>query len=258
MITSSGEEISRLVDMGEITGAAYPVSLQDFNASLSIAGLEATAPRVITVAPKKQIEVKGGSEQDLRYDEEREGDVRIEGIAAFRGTRLVGWLEDREALGFGWITGKHLKAYKVSEPAETSFSPNLTFYRIRHSKGGIKVNIHQGKPAFAVDVHVEADLRKYYSDTSSKFLGPEVISRLERKLVDSIRVDIQQALRKGQKELKTDIFGFGFALFRKNPDLWQDKYAKNWQQTFPNIPITLKVSARVTNTGTITNKLEVK
>jgi spore germination protein KC len=72
---------------------------------------------------------------------------------------------------------------------------------------------------------------------------------MERELSDSIRDDIEASLRKAQKELKTDIFGFGFSFYRKYPKLWHKEYEQKWEDIFPELPVTVHVDAKVINTG---------
>lgn len=258
MVASSSEEIYNLINIGGSIGSAYPVTIQRFTEMLAVPGIEATAPRVVTVSKIPQPDAKGGTEGNIRYDEEREGDHRVAGIAAFKGDKFIGWLDERESLGFGWITGKKVPGYKISEGSEKADTEEILFYRLSNSKGTIKVQIENDKPRFQVDVKVVADLRKYYSNNGSDFLAPKEVSIMEKKLSDSIRSDIKAALKRGQKELKSDIFGFGFALFREDTKLWRTEYEKKWDKIFPDIPITINVKAKIINTGTTNRKLELK
>lgn len=258
LVGSSAEEIYNLINISADTGAAFPVSIQEFTAMLAVGGLEAAAPRVITVSPIPQLNIKGGTDGNIRFDEEREGDRRVAGMAAFKGDKFVGWLDEKESLGLGWITGKNILAYKTSEVSEGADTENIFYYRLSNSKGKIKVQMDNGKPVFQVDVKVTADLRKYYSNKGSEYISPEEVSVMEKKLSDSIRSDIEAALMKGQKELKSDIFGFGFALFRKDPKLWQTEYEEKWKEVFPDIPINVNVDTKIINTGTNIRRLIIK
>lgn len=255
---TSSEELYNLINLATNTGAAYRVTVQDLTAMLAVPGIEATAPRVVTVSKIPHREAKGGVEGTIRYDEEREGDHRVAGVAAFKGDKFVGWLDEQASLGLGFITGKNLRAYKVSETSDQADPKDIIYYRLVQSKGNIKVHINKEKPDFQVDVKVVADLRKYYSNKGSGFLTPKEVKVMEKKLADSIRSDMEAALRRGQKELKSDIFGFGFALFRENPKLWRTKYEQKWSNVFPSIPVRINVAAKIINTGTNNRKLQLR
>lgn len=255
---STSEEIHSLIKIANSGGVAYVVSIQDFIRMLAIPGIEATAPRVITVSNTPKPEAKGGTEGNIKFDEERSGDHRVGGMAAFKGDKLVGWLNEKEALGFGWITGKKLRSYKVSEKSGKAGSEDILFYRISKSQGKIKVKLDNDQPDFQVNVKVVADLRKYYGNKGPDFLNPEEVTLMENKLSESIRSDIEAALMKGQKKLKSDIFGFGFSLFRKDWKLWRTEYEKKWDEIFPEMPVTINVQAKIINTGTNNRRLYLK
>ena len=138
MAGSSSEEIFNSIKISSSTGAAYTVSLQDFARMLAVPGLEATAPRLVTVSNTAKPEAIGGTEANIRYGEERQGKHRVAGIAAFKKDKLVGWLNEKEALGFGWLTGKNILAYKVSEKSGKPNPEEQLFYRISQSQGKIK------------------------------------------------------------------------------------------------------------------------
>lgn len=66
---------------------------------------------------------------------------------------------------------------------------------------------------------------------------------MENKLKKQIKKTISIA----QKE-KADIFGFGDALSRTNPDYWR-QHKKNWDNLFSDAKISMKVNVNVINSG---------
>jgi len=256
-LETSSKEIFNIINLSQLTGAAYPVSVHDLAQMMTIPGIEATVPRVITVSKKNKPDAKGGIEGNIKYDIEREGDHRVAGLAAFKGDKFAGWMDEKECLGFGWITGKKITTYKVSE--ESTDTENVLYFRVIKSKSKIKVQIDKDKPEFQVNVKVNADIRKYYSNQGSDdFLSIKEISDMEKKLSDSIRSDIEAALKRGQKELKSDIFGFGFALFRKDPKLWRTEFEGKWDDLYPDLSIKINVEAKIINTGTSNRKFKFR
>ena len=256
---ASSQQIFNLIELSKNTGATFPITLLNFTQMLAISGLEPTAPRIITTPTKQNMsEDKSSSAANVKSDERHEGDQRLEGIAVFKEDKLVGWLNAKESLGYGWISGKEITAYKTSEVSDEANTEDILYYRIRKSSRKIKAEIDNGKPIISVDVSVISDLRKYYTNKGSDFLTPQEISIMEKKLANSIRSDITASLMKGQKELKSDIYGFGFELFRKDPKLWQTEYKKKWESTFPNVPTNINVDVKIINTGTNIKKLDVK
>ena len=257
MMTSS-EFIADLLKNSKATGAAFPVTIHDVTEMLAIGGLEVTIPRVISTAQDSGKSETVGSLDNIRIDERYKGALRVSGMAAFKGDKFAGWLNEKETMGFGWITGKNMTAYKVSaEPTGTDPSEILYFHIIK-SGSKMKVKLVDGEPDISVTVSATADLRKYYSQMGSDYLAPGEVKMMEQVLADSIRSDIQAALTRGQGELQSDIFGFGFAFFRKYPGLWKSEYVKIWPAIYPDIPVHVTVKTTVINTGANIRKLIIK
>lgn len=258
LTAGSAQEIFNLTNLAEPSGAAYPVTVLNMAQMLAIPGLEATAPRVITTSNKQKPVPQGGTEENFKTDLERYGDQRVGGMAAFSGDKLVGWLNDKESMGFGWITGKKLQSYKVSAKSKDTNSEKVFYYRVQKSKGKIKVKIENGKPLLQVDVKVIGGLRKYYINKGAELFLPAQVKPIEKDFAQSIRSDIEAVLRASQKKLKTDIFGFGFALYRKDPKLWKTKYEGKWENIYPDLQVKINVDAKIINTGPINRRLDLK
>jgi spore germination protein KC len=256
--TPSSQFISSLVNNSKATGAAFPVTLHDASELLAISGWEVTIPRVISSAPEKTKLIAGGNADGVRIDEKYKGGFRISGMGAFKGNKFVGWLNEKETRGFGFITGKKMTAYKVSSKPAGTDPADILYFRLNKSGGKIKAKLVNDEPTISVDVSVTAELRKYYSGKGSDFLSPEENKMAEQVLANSIRSDIKAALTRGQSELKSDIFGFGFAFFRKNPGLWKSQYEKIWPDIYPDLPVQVTVKTKVINTGTNIRKFTIK
>lgn len=249
-VAPSGTQIYNLINFTKFTGTAYPVSIHNFTQLLAVPGVEATAPRVIVEYSKQQSDAEG--------DKKREGTQKVSGIAVFKRDRLVGWLDEKESAGFKWITGQDTRAYKESLISDDADTADIFYYRIKRSKSKIKVQMEDGQPVINVDVNVTAELRKYYSNKGSEIFSAEDISVMEKKLSDSIHADIEASLEKSRTELKSDIFGFGLAFFRKYPKLWQTEYERKWDNIYQNLDIYVNVNANVEDTSTNNRKFIIK
>ncbi len=254
----SSQLIFNLVNTSRLTGVAFPVTIHDVAEILAISGWEVTIPRIISTAPDASKSIVSGTQNNIRLDEKYKGGFRLAGMAAFKGDKFAGWLDEKETLGFGWITGKPVRSYQVSvKPAGTDPS-EVIYFRIAKSKSKIKPKLVDHEPMISVEVSVTSDVRKYFSGKGSDYLTPEELKHMEKLLTDSIRSDIKAALIRGQTELKSDIFGFGFAFFREYPHEWQNEYEKMWTQIYSDVPVEVKVKAKIVNTGSNIRKFVVK
>ena len=105
---------------------------------------------------------------------------------------------------------------------------------------------------------VSSDVRKLAAGDGGGFILGEETAALEKKLADSIRADMEAALRRCRDEYRSDVFGFGFAVFRKDNRLWTASLEKQWDTLFPELKVTLDVRAKIINTGTNIRKFIIK
>ncbi|MPM05330.1 Spore germination protein B3 [bioreactor metagenome] len=252
--TSVGKNIYELIDCANQSGAAYPVSIEDFAEKVATTGTQPVAPRV-TVFITKQLENENPDEskedeKPVKVISMNEGYQIVDGMAAFMDFKLVGWLNAKESTGLSWITDHKLKIYESvnMEPSSDVDIRNVIIFNIKNSKSKIKVKIEDDKPKITVSTEIEADMRKYYPGGDEK-LTSDALSNLEKKLADNVASEIMETIKKSQKDLDSDVCNFGFAFYRKYPKLWHEKYEKDWKDIYSEVPINVEVTAKIQNTG---------
>ncbi len=251
----SGTEISNLIEQSANSGTSRSVTAQDFSEMLAIGGLEAVAPHVISSSNQKT-EAKGGAEENVRSYEERVGNNILEGLAVFKGDHFVGYLNDKESKGYIWIIGKKVNELKTAISSDNNL--DFAYYYIKRSRTSMSVELENDQPVINIKVSIIATLRKNLTDNESDILLPKELEELEIMLSNSVKSDIEAALNKCQKEYKSDVFGFGFKLFRENPKLWHAKYENEWDELYPELPVNIEVDSKITGTGTNIRKFVVK
>lgn len=270
----TSKKISMLLDSSKSSGSTFPVTLHEFTQMLSRSGIEPVASSIIASTSSNSLgEALGGTIDGIRFNIVNIGNVRAYGMAAFKQDKLVGWLDDKESLGLAFIKGKKINSYKstkylegVSQPESnrqesSSFidSSKVLFFYITNSKTKITFNLNNDLPAINVNLKVQATLRKDYSNSNdAEYLTPDIINSMEKKLEESIKSDLLLAIKKGQTDLNTDIFGFGFNLFRQHPKEWHEKYESKWADIFQDVPISVTVKANLNNTGTKIKRILIR
>ena len=118
-----------------------------------------------------------------------------------------------------------------------------------------KADVINGKPAINVDIDVSANIE----GTSAEFdvTKEENIKKVEKLAEDKVRKLCDKVLEKAQKDLDSDIFGFGEVIHRANPNLWRS-LKNNWDQKFTNLPVNLNITYKIRGTGTITKSFFTK
>ena len=196
-------------------------------------------------------------EEPIKYNTLNEGYQIIHGIAAFKEDKLVGWLSETESTGLGWITNKNMTPHVDVSLSSDNELKNMLSFSVAKCKSDIKAAMENENPVITVNTKIEANLLKYADNIDFDSLTPDVIALMEEHLAEQVKSDIEATIEKGQKDLKTDIFGFGFAFSRSNYSLWNSKYENEWDSLFPEIQIHVNVTAKIVNTGTNVKKFNI-
>lgn len=272
-LASSGRKMRMLLSSSNDSGATFPITLQQFILYMERVGVEPIAPRITSTIPKgERGEATGGTINGVRFHIQKEGNFRGGGMAVFKNEVFVGWLNERESLGLAMLKGEKVNSYKstkmmeglvTGDPNEKNIpldvdSRKVLYFYLTNIKSKVKTEIDSGSPVINIDVKVHASLRKYYTDTGTEYLTPDVISSMERKLEESVSSDIMAAIKKARDEYNSDVFGFGFQLYRQHPKEWHGFYEKNWSSMFQRVPVNVRVYASISNTGTNIKRIFVK
>lgn len=175
--------------------------------------------------------------------------LKLEGTGVFRNDKLIGWMDETESKGFNYITNKVRKTVGYVSCSEGRVLA-LDVFRTKTKLTG---EIKEGEPTIHVDIKVEANL----ADVECKMdlTDPKVVELVQGKTSEKIHNIIETTLDKVQHEYKTDIFGFGEALHRSNPETWK-KIRSNWHKIFPNVPVKVVSDVKIRNMGTMSNSVQ--
>lgn len=222
-------------------------SINDFLLALASEGIDPIAMRAEIVPYTSPYEITG---ELVREDVK--ATARFSGAAVFRGDRLVGWLDEREAKGYNWVTGKVKSAINVVNAPERSArsapQASLIGLEIIRSKSTFRPKITDDGRDIGVVVKISAeaniaDVQPYVDPYTDSDLWPF----LERRLEEEIKSEAMAAIRKAQ-ELRADIFGFGREVYRANPGLWK-QVRDRWYEVFVDLEPEIEVSARIVRSG---------
>lgn len=178
--------------------------------------------------------------------------ILVDHIGAMKGDQLIGWLEHKESKGFNYLTGK---VKNSTEMIPCNEDGKYTSFEIISTDKKIKGKVKDGKPIFTVDIKARANVAQ--SDCDMKLSNPKTIKKLEKDLNKEISDTASLTIEVLQKDLQTDIVGFGELLHRtKNKD-WV-KIKEQWDDLFPETDIKVNVQTKIKRTGTITDSFKEK
>lgn len=169
------------------------------------------------------------------------------GMAIFKHDKLVGWLNEKESRDVHYALGK----VKNSVGYVLCPQGGKAAIEVMGEKAKLAAKMIKGKPQGSVRVKVRGNVGEVECN-GLDLTNPKSISYLEKEVETVLKEKMELTIKHVQENYQIDIFGFGEALYRSEPDAWKI-YKKNWGQTFSEMPVIVKVDMTIRQTGTIGN-----
>lgn len=224
--------IANLIQSSIYSSRVVAVDLHDF------AGM-VTSQTSCAVATGIEMVKQSGTTDDLEIGV-------LKKTAVFKRFQLKGWLDDIETRGLLWVQGKVVNgAINLVFPGETD-----RFIAIESIRANSQVQavMEDGQPSIHIKIVQEGNIanQQFFELTKAR---PSAIKRLEAELEKVIEAEILTTLNKA-KELNTDIYGFGEAIYRRYPKEWE-KMEGNWDEIFPSLDVKIEVESFIRMYGLI-------
>ncbi|MDP2873360.1 MAG: Ger(x)C family spore germination C-terminal domain-containing protein [Bacillota bacterium] len=167
------------------------------------------------------------------------------GIAAYREDKMVGFLDGNDARGYLWAVNRvDQGALEVPNPFSAAGDMTLDIAR---AVSTMDVRIEGGKPAITFKVNV--DLEGAFWPLDTPLHEPGAVQAIEAAAKTMIEAEMLRSLQIVREEFRTDIYGFGQAIYRKNPKLWHSM-AEDWNDRgLQELQINLEVRTRLRSPG---------
>ncbi len=167
--------------------------------------------------------------------------LRFTDIGVLNKDKLVGWLNEDESKGYSYIVGtvKRTSGYSIENGIKLSAD-------VLKAQAKINAAVENAQPKIDVEVKVKQNIIGIDGDLDiSRIENMKTINKMSE---DKIKALCEMAVQKAQKDLKTDIFGFGERIHAKDPAYWKT-VKDNWNEIFIEIPVTVNVTVETVSTG---------
>ncbi|QCJ41324.1 Ger(x)C family spore germination protein [Bacillus sp. S3] len=173
--------------------------------------------------------------------------LQYKGLAIFKQDKLIGWMNERDSRAVHFALGK------VKSSVGNVICPDggKAVIEVVDTKAKINTKMSKGEPRGSIKLKVQGNVAEIECK-GLDLTNPASISYLEKESEKNLTQIINTTIQHAQNNFRSDIFGFGEALFRSEPNDWK-KYKKNWDQTFSKMPVTVEVDMEIRQTGTINN-----
>ncbi|MEW9673118.1 Ger(x)C family spore germination protein [Ammoniphilus sp. 3BR4] len=190
-----------------------------------------------------------GREPFLPYIEVKEDNIFVQGLAYFRGDKMVGRTEPLQIAIVMQLLGVETAGYSVLITVPEDPSPGAIMTQGTSRKAKIRSEIRNGRPHFNIQVHIEADIVEK-SNEQFDVNKPGMIAKIEKEIAEK-QEKSQAKLIKQTQEKGSDIFGFGEYVRAKHPDYWNEhiKTKEKWREMYKEATFESQVNISIRRVG---------
>ncbi|MFZ7121599.1 MAG: Ger(x)C family spore germination protein [Eubacteriaceae bacterium] len=222
----------------ELWAATHQVQLDELINNIASHEKEPVVPGII---------LKGNADKGMDISNLEKVDVpttvQIRYFSVFKNDKLIGWLSEEESIGYNHITGG-VKSTIVTVPWEDGkISIELT-----KTDSTITGKVKNQKPIIEIEYWVEGNVGELECDI--ELSNTDKIYELEKLIEKEIKKNMKETIIKVQADFESDIFGFGEAIHRSEPEAWK-KLKIEWDKEFVDLEVDVQVTAKIRGSGKI-------
>jgi spore germination protein KC len=186
---------------------------------------------------------KHASQLENIQESEPESTLEASGVAIIKEGKLVDWRYGKEARGIVWILDK-IKGTDINiDWKETKEA--IAYQTIRQTTN-VYAEVKNGEPHISIHTRAEGSLGEM--NVPVDITKVDVISKMEKEVEKEITKELKRTIEQAQTN-KVDIFGFGEAIRRSNPDEWK-RLKPMWNDVyFPELKVDIIVEAYIRRAG---------
>lgn len=172
--------------------------------------------------------------------------IEANGVAVFKGEIMLGYLTPEESKYFLFAINE-VEGGILTLPAKEGAKDDVSL-EIKENKTKQSFSVKDGKLKITVDTETRVYLAEIAMKTNA--LDEEVITSLEAAAGAKLKREIENVIKKVQTEYRSDIFGFGNLIRKKNIKLWSS-VSENWDDIFPTLDVTVNSKVNIANSAFI-------
>lgn len=110
-------------------------------------------------------------------------------------------------------------------------------------------------PEIEIKVNIVANLGEVSCDID--LTKEKTIEMPQKEYEKVVKKEIQETIKVVQQKYQSDIFGFGVAIYKSNPQQWK-KVKANWDEIFAELPVSVEVKVQISHFGSVLNPIDKK
>lgn len=198
------------------------------------------------------ISIEGNENEMENQDDLKESEpkamLKTESIGLFKEFKLVTWTTEKESLGINIINNNTDRLYITNE-----LDDDKVVVLVDDVKCESKIDIDN----LSVVLNIKTNGSITEASGNLNLQKPKIIEKINKETEKNIKDMIYDGIRVS-KEYKTDVFGFGNMIYKKDYKYWY-KVRDNWHdEYFPKLKIKVKVDVNLKSKGSLENTIKEK
>lgn len=182
---------------------------------------------------------------------DKEKVTEIYGVACFKGSKLVGFLEPEDTRSFLFATDGLNHGILNERTIGPEYDVAL---KIKNSRSNVTPVYQDGK--ITMKIHIKTDVSLDEVDVSANYSNQEGREKLQSIAQQALRENVTTIVTKVQREFGTDIFGFGEEIRRKYPKQWH-ALRSDWDEHFLDVSVEVTANVNIIHNALATNVLDI-
>jgi spore germination protein KC len=204
---------------------------------------ESTQPMVSTLNIQREEEAAAAGKQ-----------VELEGAAIFKGTKLIGWTSPEETRGLAWVRNEMKNAIIVVQ--DVGDKNQKISVELDDTKVKVRAHVDGEIPTIDLEIKAIGDISEIDYVTGMNM--DELKHLVEKEVEREIRREISLGLDKVQKELKSDVLGFGRAVHISDKDEWYKRIENVWENIYPIVPVNMVVTVEINSASLYQEPIKIE
>lgn len=225
-----GEAVDRLFRDHRIPGRAPGTNMMSLEESHLSSSTQSVIARV-SLQPRGVSNKKPGEHGSIQQ-------VELKGAAAFKNSKMVGWLTADDARGVLFFLERLNKGIEVISCPDSN--ANTITLEFNSAKLKVTPSYAQGRPKFTVRLTTSADIVENGCKQSAEHLRKDAGEGLDQELTEILKGVIDKA----QHKYHSDFLKLGDVFRNKYPAEWK-KIDGSWDDVFSEAEITVEVQTTV-------------
>ncbi|MFW6270281.1 MAG: Ger(x)C family spore germination protein [Bacillota bacterium] len=179
----------------------------------------------------------------------RENEIKIAGLAVFRGERMIGHLNVDDTYNFTQLSEQKVARLEVVRDVRTELGGvTINFSNI---KGGLRPRLNDDNSiTFDYDLQMEGE--SVSQEIATDYQNPIFFKELENRISNEFKRENQALVYRVQNKFEADIFGFGQMVKAYYPERWSE--IDDWREEFKKVDLVIRVSTEIRRIGMSTFK----